>query len=91
MREHLARAHGTLGYFHLKEEVSEKTAAEFELAAMPETIGTYFYCAELALQFGGSDREDKEAFKQRTALGLEDARRAARERLSGLTHPNADP
>ena len=81
-RHLLARAHGMLGYVHLEEDFDE-SAAEFELAAKLEPVGTFFR-AQLLVQFGGRDREAREAFEQTTALGPEDARRAARERLSGL-------
>ena len=55
-RELLARAHGMLGYVHLKEEDFEGAAAELELAANLEPVGTYFYRAGLAFQFGGRER-----------------------------------
>ena len=83
-RELLARAHGMLGYVHLKEEEFDRAAAEFELAARLEPVGTYFYRAGLAFQFDGRDRRAREAFEQAIELGPDDVRLAARERLREL-------
>ena len=83
-RELLARAHGMLGYVHLKEEEFEEAATELELAAKLEPVGTYFYRAGLAFQFGARDRKARDAFERAIELGPEDVRRAARERLSEL-------
>jgi tetratricopeptide (TPR) repeat protein len=83
-KELLARAHGMLGYVHLKEEEFEEAAAELQIAAKLEPVGMYFYRTGLAFQFSGFARKASEAFERAIELGPEDVRRSAEERLSEL-------
>ena len=73
-----------LGYVHLKGEDLAEAAAELELTAKLELVGTYLCCAGLAFQFGGSDRRAGDTFERAVELGPDDVRRAVRARSSAL-------
>ena len=73
-----------LGYVHLKEEEFQESEADHEPAARLEPVGTFFYRAGLAFQFGSRDRKARDAFERAIESGPGDVMRAARERLSKL-------
>ena len=83
-KELLARAHGLLGYLHLKEREFDEAAAELQLAAKLEPLGMYFYRTGLAYQLSGRARQASEAFEQARELGPEEVRRSAEARLQEL-------
>lgn len=84
-KELLARAHGILGYLLLKEARFEEAAAELQVAANLDPIGTYFYRSGIAYQLSGRAEQAAEAYKRARELGPDDVRRSAEARLHELS------
>ena len=83
-KELLARAHGILGYLLLKEARFEEAAAELQIAANLEPLGTYFYRTGLAHQLSGRGEKAAEAYERARELGPDEVRRSADARLHEL-------